>query len=194
MDYKRYLDIQLGGGLIKPVHYHIGEWLAMKILNTGWHENAEILDVGCGIGYGVGMFNKLGFDNVLGIDVNLEKIELGRGLGYNIIYKDILGFDDFGDRFDIIWCSHSFEHMLYPDKVLDTLLRFSNDDVRFYFILPYPDLNPAPAHCAVKEIGTNIDDGGDTVVKWFEDRGLKNIFRAFSTFREPEIWLEFTKK
>jgi len=193
MNPDEYKKLQMGGGTIKPIHYHIGEWIAINYLCSHLNKNSKILDIGCGIGYGVGMFNKLGFWDVLGIDLNPDKISMGKMFGYNIIEKDILDLDQ-SDFYNVIWSSHSFEHMLYPGKTLEHLLKITSYDAKFYFILPYPDLEPAPAHCAVKKIGTNVDDNADTVINWFKRGGLKNKILKFDSFREPEVWMEFSKK
>lgn len=188
-----YRDIQLGGGTIKPIHYHIGEWLAITHFFTSTQDYAtKILDLGCGIGYGVGIFNRLGYKSVIGVDLNPEKIEIGKSIGYNIICDDFMSFDRTG--FDIIWSSHSFEHMENPELALGKLLEITRKDAKFYFILPYPDLEPAPAHCASKEIGLSVDDNGASVARWFEERGLFLLERKQDKFREPEIWLKFEKK
>ena len=100
----------------------------------------------------------------------------------------------FQDRFyDVFWVSHSFEHMLFPTLALGHWKPSADINAKFFFVLPYPDLDPAPAHTASEEIGLNIDDEGVTLVKWFEDQGLELIEKKFDNFREKEIWLKFKK-
>ena len=194
MNYEEYVKMQVDGEIIKPIHYHIGEWKAINMFFEGYPREAKILDVGCGIGYGVGIFKKLGFTDVIGIDLNPRKIELGKRLGYNIYQKDIMEFQHDNFLFDVIWCSHAFEHMLDPDAVIKKMLDITTDNASFVFILPYPDLYPSPIHCAAPILGTNIDAQAETVVGWFEDRGLSNMVTKFDNFREPEVWLEFVKQ
>jgi SAM-dependent methyltransferase len=190
-----YKEIQLGGGVIKPVHYHIGEWYAINhfISQSMVTDVAtKVLDLGCGIGYGVGMFNKLGYKRVLGVDINDKKIEIGQELGYNVICEDFMKLQR--TNFDVIWSSHSFEHMENPNLAIEKLIEISRDTANFYFILPYPDLDPAPAHCSSKEIGLSVDDNAITLVRWFESKGLRLLSRKFDKFREPEVWLKFDKR
>ena len=193
MNYEEYVKLQTYGDIVKPIKYHIGEWKVLcEFLEVHGTSNEMVLDVGCGSGYGVGMLNLLGYWDVLGIDLNLEKINLGKHFGYNVIAKDILDFS--GEGYSIIWCSHAFEHMYDPEKALQKLLDITTDDARFYFILPYPNLDPAPAHCSSKALGLTEDDNGWAVTAWFESRGLYVIDTQFSTFREPEIWMELRKR
>jgi len=193
MNYERYVEMQLAGPIIKPIHYHIGEFKAMEYLLKDCDRNSSVLDVGCGIGYGVGMLKKIfGFKYTLGIDLNPDKIKLGKKLGYNIYHKDIVNLDD-KIVYDIVWCSHTFEHMLEPDRALEKMKRVTSKDVKFFFILPYPDMAPSPVHHSAPILGTNIDDKARTVIDWFTARELSIRDRSFSGFREPEIWLEFTK-
>lgn len=187
-----YYEMQVTKDIIKPIHYHIGEWLAIKYFLAYTFKNVSILDLGCGIGYGVGMMNKLGFTDVVGIDLHPDKIKLGKHLGYNVDEVDILSFNPV-KKFEYVWSSHSFEHMLDPDAALQKLLDITTDDASFTFILPYPDLNPSPVHSSAKLIGTNVDDEGNSVIRWFESRGLKLLYKSVESFREPEIWLGFVK-
>ena len=193
MNYEEYVKLQTYGDIVKPIKYHIGEWKALcDFFDIYDRVNEKVLDVGCGCGYGVGMLNLLGFWDVLGIDLNLEKINLGKHLGYNVIAKDLLDFS--GDGYSLIWCSHAFEHMYDPEKALQKLLDITTDDAVFIFILPYPNLDPAPAHCSSKALGLTEDDNGKSVTQWFESRGLKKLEMWLSDFREPEIWLALRKR
>jgi SAM-dependent methyltransferase len=194
MDYESYVEMQVYGEVIKPIHYHIGEYLAMTQFFTVKQKTASVLDVGCGIGYGVGMLKKIfGFSEVTGVDLNPKKIEIGHRLGYNIVCADIMDiYDD--SHYDVIWCSHAFEHMFDPYNVIQRLKQITKQDARIIFILPYPDINPSPIHCAAPIIGTNIQDNAETLVRWFESRGLFLVDKHYSSFRESEVWLEFGKK
>ncbi|MCK5159329.1 MAG: hypothetical protein KAR08_09240, partial [Candidatus Heimdallarchaeota archaeon] len=97
------------------------------------------------------------------------------------------------ERFHIFWCSHSLEHFLDVEGVLEKIKRINEWEARLCVILPYPDLDPAPAHTASVQLGLNIDDEGKTVIKFFEDRGFKLVRHKFDDYREPEIWLDLVK-
>lgn len=182
----------MGGDIIKPIKYHIGEWEALQWFTEKWAINDRILDVGCGVGYGTGMIKLLGINDVVGIDINPDKITVGRRLGYSVESTHLMNYHIY-DWFDVIWCSHAFEHMENADSALKRLMLLTRKRAKLCFVLPYPDFDPAPAHTASKEIGLDIDDEGQTVIDWFTNHGLfLNRFK-FDSFREKEIWLEFEK-
>jgi len=156
-------------------------------------KSLPVLDVGCGIGTGMLHLKSLGFQDVFGIDTDECRIQLAERRGLSVLCKDL---EELGNYyfFDVVWSSHSFEHFKNPDKALDILMQNTTKDALFYFILPYPDLNPSALHVASREIGLNVSDGGLTLVKWFTDRGLKTLDIIYDDFRESEIWLKFRKK
>ena len=191
MNYNEYLKLQIETESIKPIKYHIGEWLAMnKMVDVP--VNSKILDVGCGNGYGVGMLRLMGYWDVLGINIHPTKIEIGKKLGYNVIHKDLKDFT--GSGYDAVWCSHAFEHMYDPEESLRKLIQITKSDAVFYFVLPYPNLEPAPAHCGSRPIGLAEDDNGWSVCAWFSSRGLDVVSHNFDKFREPEIWMTLKKR
>ena len=197
MNYDEYVRIQTveHGQVKKPHHYRVGERKAVNWFFKYEPLDARILDVGCGVGVGIRQLYKLHFDKIVGIELNPRKVEVCLRRGFDVVLGDIgfEHFDSYGDEFiDIVWSSHSFEHCL-PHITIRNLKDITSPDARFFFVLPYPDLTPANAHYASEKIGLNIDDGGKTLIQWFEDQGLELIVKKFDTFREKEIWLKFRK-
>lgn len=192
MNEQEYFDLQMGGDIIKPIRYHIGEWRAINNYSYSWGKHKKLIDVGCGVGYGVGMLQLLGFWDVIGFDMNPNKITVGQRLGYNVYHKNLMELDKI-NRYDVVWCSHVFEHMKNSELAASKLLEITKNNANFIFILPYPDLNPAPAHTASSQIGLDVDDKGKTVVEWFNSHRLRVNSYQFDRFRESEIWLECIK-
>lgn len=193
MNYTDWLtnQVRVHGRVEKPIHYKIAQYRTMQEL-VGM--SGDWLDVGCGTGEGMLFLHCFGANRVYGIDVNTQKIEVAQKLGLDAEVGDIeFCFEGEKDTFDGIWCSHAFEHMRDPEAALEAMKKLMKKDGFIYFILPYVDTGDPKAHCASFEIGTRIDDGGQTVIKWFEDRGLILIDYKLDDFREPEIWLEFKK-
>jgi hypothetical protein len=62
-------------------------------------------------------------------------------------------------------------------------------------VLPYPDPTTENdlAHGAQYELGTNLDDDGQSVVAFFQRRGVMLDSKEYDAFREPEVWLTFTR-
>ncbi|HET9930498.1 MAG TPA: methyltransferase domain-containing protein, partial [Polyangiaceae bacterium] len=56
--------------------------VADRIRTAGGH--ATMLDVGCGMGNGLRIFDRLGFD-VTGIDMSAPEVELARSLGFDVL-------------------------------------------------------------------------------------------------------------
>jgi SAM-dependent methyltransferase len=106
---------------------------------------------------------------------------------------DLSCFPD--QAFAVVYSSHTIEHAYYPKQMIAELIRVLQKDGELIVVLPYPDETAKNdlAHGAKYELGTNIDDGGRTVVSVFESLGLQLKTQAFDDFREPEIWLTFAK-
>lgn len=184
MGYADYIENQIvtHGQIDKPARYHECERLAIDTLFAPYPLDLAILDVGCGSGLGMAYLREIGYEDVSGIDLHPAKAELAGA------YSGDIALFDFERTFDIIYSSHSFEHMYAPGAALEHMKSLAT---HFIFILPYVDTGDPKAHLASFDIGTRVDDGGETVVRWFVDHGLMLVDRQFSSLREPEIWLRF---
>ena len=187
MNYDEYVHNQtvVHGQMEKPSLYHEAERLAIAELFAGIPKQARILDVGCGTGKGMAFLRSLGYSWVTGIELHPEKAKIA-----NAFCGDAATFD-FKTLYNVIYSSHSFEHMYDPEAALKNLKWAAALEAMFIFILPYPDTGDPKAHLGGFKIGTRVDDKGETVVRWFEERGLEMMFKKFDDYREPEIWLKF---
>jgi len=190
--YEEYVHNQTvtHGQVLKPSAYHKAERVAIDYLFRDIPLNRGILDVGCGIGQAMAYLKEKGYEYVQGIDLNEEKIFVAQCFGMNALAGDVAKWQ-FRKRFDVIYCSHTFEHMLEPHRALWNLKGHAFDGADFFFILPYPDAGDPTAHLASFDLGTRNEDGGVAVVRYFESRGLTLIEKKMDDFREPEIWLHF---
>lgn len=184
MNYEEYVNCQIviHGQIEKPAHYHLSERKAIDYLFQEVPFDVSILDVGCGSGMGMEYLRSQGYLDVSGIELHPEKAKIA-----GAIHGDVSLYD-FQREYDLIYSSHSMEHMFDPSLALEQMKKITYG---FIFIIPYVDLGDINAHRASIELGTRIDDGGETVIEWFGDRGLILIERKFSDVREPEIWLRF---
>jgi SAM-dependent methyltransferase len=196
MDYAEWHRIQteVHGQIVKPVEYHLAEQAALKYFFGDLHRDLRILDVGCGIGLGLAYLERMGFVNVHGVEVNERKAFVGQCFGLSVVTGDIGELSTVEKQaFDVIYCSHAFEHVHDPDRALAGIRRTAAKDARAFFILPYPDTGDPTAHCASEALGLRVKDDGESVARWFTDRGLRLIDKRFSSQREPEVWLQFRK-
>ena len=196
MNYDQYVKYQTEGpGMIKkPLKYRRGERRAIEWFFELVPRHLSVFDLGCGTAVGIKHLEKLGFTKISGIELNQKKVNICRRKVNNskIYFGDITSTSIWG-KYDVIWASHSFEHMLEPEKVIRILHRITYPMAQFFFILPYPDTGPKEVHCASDIIGTRIDDAGKTVMNWFENNGLRIVDYKFDNFRENEIWLKMIK-
>jgi len=191
-DYADYVANQtvVHGQVLKPSAYHKAERKAIDYLFRDIPLDKTILDVGCGIGQAMAYLKDKGYEHVHGLDLNAEKIFVAHCFGMNARAGDVAQWQ-FRTRFEVIYCSHTFEHMFEPHRALWNLKEHARDGADFFFILPYPDAGDPTAHLASFDLGTRNEDGGAAVVRYFESRGLTLIEKKMDDFREPEIWLHF---
>jgi len=184
MSYEDYVHCQtvIHGQVEKPAHYHESEQKAIDYLFRDIPKDAYILDVGCGSGLGMKYLRKLGYESVEGIELHPEKARIA-----GAYHGDVATFT-FKNVYDVIYCSHAFEHMYDPEAALLNMKAIASS---FIFILPYVDAGDPKAHLASFEIGTRVDDGGEGVNNWFINHGLILVEMEFSSVREPEIWLRY---
>jgi GT2 family glycosyltransferase/SAM-dependent methyltransferase/glycosyltransferase involved in cell wall biosynthesis len=162
---------------------------------VGVPRDAAILDLGCGDGVGLRAFKDMGFENVIGVDVCQEKLKKAEILGYKVINQDFHDLEQFmAEEFDIIYSSHSLEHALDPENVLFGIARILRRGGKLILALPFPDAGPLEAHCGKVKLGTDKDDGGNTVVSVVERNGFTVVDKKTDGFREPEIWLTCVRK
>jgi 2-polyprenyl-3-methyl-5-hydroxy-6-metoxy-1,4-benzoquinol methylase len=164
----------------------------------------SILDVCAGDGVGLRYLRKLGFTSVLGVEVNDEKIKRATDSNCCVIKHDICCSpfsEDYEDSFDIVYSSHTLEHVLNPEYTIRNLYRLLKKSGKLLVVLPYPDYASGSTqtkhsfmvHCGGVPLKLNIGDSGESTVKIFEDIGFKLVCKEFDHYREPEIWLTFQK-
>jgi SAM-dependent methyltransferase len=205
VDYDNYLYYQINQGLSfekDNSHWTNGQQLCIQKKFSSLDRNLRILDICCGDGRGLQKFKELGFIDVTGVEVSEEKINFAKTIGYNIIKQDICcGPFNFGEKYDIIYSSHTIEHVLNPEYTIKNIMNSLKEDGQFILILPYPDIYAADPnndhrfkiHCGVIPLGLHICDNGQTTVNIINNMGFKVVNVEFDNFREPEIHLIIKK-
>ena len=155
-----------------------------------------ILDCTCGGGADVDAMKEMGFKYVVGCELSATFIKTAQKVADDVVKGDMhsLGFRD--GSFDIVSSFHSIEHAYDPAKLLQEFRRILKPNGRLLVILPYPDGgDETDFHCAKFELGTNILDGGRTVIKFFQENGFRIGIKENSkgVSQEPLLWLQFRR-
>ncbi len=99
--------------------------------------NKKILDFACGEGYGASFLKKWGAKQVVGIDISEQAIAAAnkhfKEPGVQFIAG---GIDDLQEKFDLIVCVETIEHVEDPRKLIENLRNLSHKETRFIFTCP----------------------------------------------------------
>jgi 2-polyprenyl-3-methyl-5-hydroxy-6-metoxy-1,4-benzoquinol methylase len=150
------------------------------------------LDVGCGLGQALHVFEDKGFD-VTGLELDKAIIKdinskLSRGKCLYSTLEDFAGKTK--NKFDIIFVSHTFEHFIDSQKVLDDFSRIMDDDGILFIEVPNcgnkaimegsTTIMVHTFHFSKKTISKLLNDNGFEVVK------ISTCTNKF--FIEPKWW------
>ncbi len=95
----------------------------------------KLLDVGCGIGDWLTLFNDMGFD-AQGIDLNQRVIDVAAGRGLKVECRRIEELADDGKRFNIVVLSQVLEHVLEPKEVLIKIRKILEPGGKLFVSVP----------------------------------------------------------
>ena len=131
--YDDYVNSQVVSGMShesENQNWRNGQIRCIKDHLSSLDKNVSILDVCCGDGVGLLEMKQMGFTNVTGVELCDDKIKRAQSLsGFEILKKDICsGSFDFGQEFDVIYSSHTIEHVLHPEYTLTRLKKCLKKD------------------------------------------------------------------
>lgn len=92
------------------------------------NKNCKILDIGCGNGLFLVYLKKLGYKNIIGIDLSVENVKYCQSLGLNVVLKDLKSYlKSNNSKFDLIVLNDVIEHIekkevLYTLKLINSSL------------------------------------------------------------------------
>lgn len=94
---------------------------------SGLTDNMDVLDIGCGMGNTVNLLNENFANlNITGIDSNPEFIDccqLESKSNMQFIQSDVYNLGAIPEKFDFIYARFLFQHLVYPEKVLQEALK-----------------------------------------------------------------------
>lgn len=149
----------------------------------------KILEVGCGDGCVMEYFKDKGYD-VTGVTLSRKDIEECRKKGLDARYLD-MHFLDMKERFDLIFCSHTFEHAIAPFIVLTEFNERLNENGRLVIIMPNQDpqwVNELYHYSNLndKQMMAMIDKSGFEIARceYVENNGFKHLLILARKFED----------
>lgn len=117
---ERFVPEEFRGRLVDAEHQARYRWARPAAAG------AEVLDAGCGVGYGCAILAAGGARRVVGIDRSPEAVLNARERAGDVaefVLGDLgeLPFED--DAFDLVTCFEAIEHIVDPERALDELRR-----------------------------------------------------------------------
>jgi 2-polyprenyl-3-methyl-5-hydroxy-6-metoxy-1,4-benzoquinol methylase len=102
-------------------------------------KNSRILEIGCGMGRLMLMLKSMGYDNMVGVDIDRSQIEIARKENLNVRLTDVSDFlREDRQKYDVIYCFDMLEHI---DKdrqlpLLKLIFNATNDEGSVVFTVP----------------------------------------------------------
>lgn len=133
---------KLGGDVYPEVPSDLHTAITRKVIDRLFEvcpqpEGARVLDIGCGQGVALEVFQAKGLRPV-GITLG-EDAAVCRARGYEVFEMD-QSFLEFGDaEFDLLWCRHALEHSIFPYFTLSEFFRVLKPGGVLYVEVPAPD-------------------------------------------------------
>lgn len=170
-----------------------GQRQAIQKLCGNLSRDTRILDLGCGDGVGLHQFRRMGFADVVGVDINPRKAQIARSSGYPVYELDMheLPFPD--TNFAVVWCSFALEHAHDPAEVLRRCHRALSDNGTLYMLTSYPDRSPELAHPGATLLGTRQEDNGRACAAFCESQGFVCEQVRLDQGRSGALWLTLTR-
>jgi SAM-dependent methyltransferase len=97
----------------------------------------QILDVGCRSGWSCLRMQHDGYQNVLGVELQMDNVLYGQAMGAPIQQGDAheLTFED--EQFDVAFTRHSWEHLLDPHKATREVYRVLKPGGLVFMVVPF---------------------------------------------------------
>jgi SAM-dependent methyltransferase len=144
---ERYVPERHRGTSVEIEHQARYRWAATLV------EGKEVLDAGCGTGWGAGILARAGAARVIGVDRSELAITHGQAGLEDLVelrLGDLCALDLPDESFDVVVCFEAIEHLEDPSSALDHFRRVLRPDGLLIVSTPvrgvYPAGNPFHVH------------------------------------------------
>jgi SAM-dependent methyltransferase len=141
---ERFDPVEMGGGLMEAEH-RARYWWA-----TQWVAGKEVLDAGCGVGYGTSMLAEHGPARLVGVDISADALARAPEDRLELVEADLRELPFEADSFDLVVCFEVIEHIEDHERVVDELRRVLRPDGALLISSPNRDVyapgNPHHVH------------------------------------------------
>lgn len=195
--YINYLQFVNNNEEISSLHVVETNKICINHFFKDYGRSIRILDASCSDGVAMKNLLDMGFRNIIGAELNINSMMKARRYGVIIpgdISYSLNGVED--NYFDVIFSSHTLEHVPNPSLVINNFYRILNPNGSLIIILPYPEIKEGAAggnHISNTILGLLINDEAQTCSKFIEGHGFKQEFKKIETTRQTEVWFKFSK-
>jgi SAM-dependent methyltransferase len=122
---ERFVPAEMAGTLTAAEHW------ARYLLAARLAPGRDVLDAGCGSGYGTALLARAGARRVLGVDIAPEAVTEARAVAppnAGVVTGDLTALDVPDASFDLVVCFEVLEHLEAQDALLDELRRVVRPD------------------------------------------------------------------
>ena len=131
--YRNYLPSTNGAfSFLKNMQF---ERLARN-LNKYFSRGEKFLEIGFGSGGLLLALNKMGYENLSGIDFNDRNFSMLKEKGIKLAVANIENHFPFTEKFDVIFMNNVIEHFLNPIKVLENCKEHLSENGKIILITP----------------------------------------------------------
>jgi ubiquinone/menaquinone biosynthesis C-methylase UbiE len=139
----RFLEKRKGDTVPEPLENEYFIEAGIETMKDKIKPTDLVLDVGCGRGYALDIFSKMGID-AIGITIDKDDMETAKSRGRNVELMD-MSFLEFEDEyFNGIWARHSLEHSIFPYFTLSEFSRVLKPKGWMY--VEVPGINTVSGH------------------------------------------------
>lgn len=171
----------------KPETERINDWMFPKLFKIlkRMPSYSFILEVGCGFGKTLDEIGKKfpTFD-LTGIDISKDAINGGKEFYDDNIKLECMNFENydtkFENKFDVIICSQTLEHVDYPFAIMDNMKRSLKKNGNLFITVPWPK--------------SNLDNGVKSHFWRFYPDDFKNFYKDCKVLKEGTRLIAIWKK